>query len=69
MERRETMDFIDECRQRQAELKRALCEFDQNQLGHGDELEAARFRRNAQKTISLYEEIIHLSNGESVGHA
>jgi hypothetical protein len=63
------MDFIEECKRRQAALLDALAEMNQSELYGGDELQAARFRQNAGKTISLYEKIIHLSQGDTIGHA
>ena len=63
------MEFLNECKKRQAELLRILQSIDQDPLWAGDELAAERFRRNAQKTISQYEKILHLLNGEQIGHA
>jgi hypothetical protein len=63
------MEFIDDCKKRQAELLRILSAVDQDQLWAGDELAAERFKRNAQKTISQYEKILHLLNGDQIGHA
>ncbi|MBT3072105.1 hypothetical protein KKP04_14715 [Rhodomicrobium sp. Az07] len=63
------MDFIEECKRRQAALRDALSEMDQSQFFGGDELQAARFKQNARRTISLYEKIIHLSKGDAIGHA
>ena len=63
------MEFLDECKKRQAELLRILKSIDQDQLWDGDELAAERFRRSAQKAISQYEKILHLLNGEQIGHA
>jgi hypothetical protein len=63
------MEFADQCRKRQAELQRILNAMDLDQVWAGDQLAAEHFRRNARKTISLYEKIIHLANGDRVGHA
>ncbi|MFT4079545.1 hypothetical protein [Rhodomicrobium lacus] len=63
------MDFVEKCKLRQAALRDAVKEMDQIPLFGGDELQAARFKQNALKTISLYEKIIHLSKGDTIGHA
>ena len=63
------MDFSDECKKRKAELLRMLRSLDHDQLWDGDELAAERFKLTAQKAISQYEKILHLLNGEQVGHA
>ena len=63
------MDFSDECKKRQAELLSMLRSLDHDQLWDGDELAAERFKLTAQKAISQYEKILHLLNGEQVGHA
>ena len=63
------MEFLDECKKRQAELLRILKSIEHDELWIGDELATERFRRNAQKTISQYEKILHLLNGEQIGHA
>lgn len=63
------MNFLEECKKRQAELLRILHSSDQDQLWDGDELGEERFRRSAQQAISQYEKIIHLLNGEQIGHA
>jgi len=63
------MEFIDDCKKRQAELLRILRSIDNDQLLAGDDLAAERFKRNAQKTISQYEKILHLLNGDQIGHA
>ena len=63
------MTFIDECKKRQSDLQRILDNMEHEQLWVGDELSAERFKRSARKTISMYEKIIHLLNGEQVGHA
>ena len=63
------MEFSDECKKRQAELLRMLRSLDHDQLWDGDELTAERFKLTAQKAISQYEKILHLLNGEQVGHA
>ncbi len=63
------MDFLDECKKRQTELLRILQSVDHDQLWAGDELAAERFRRSTQKAISQYEKIIHMLNGEQIGHA
>ncbi len=63
------MDLLDECKKRQAELLRILGSIDHDELWAGDELAAERFKRNAQKTISQYEKILHLLNGDQIGHA
>ena len=63
------MDFLDECKKRQAELLRILQSSDHEQLWDGNELAAERFKRSTQKAISQYEKIIHLLNGEQIGHA
>ncbi len=62
------MDFSDECKKRQAELLRMLRSLDHDQLLDGDEL-AAEFKLSAQKAISQYEKILHLINGDQIGHA
>ena len=46
-----------------------LRSLDHDQLWDGDELAAERFKLSAQKAISQYEKILHLLNGEQVGHA
>ncbi len=63
------MDFLDQCKKRQAELLRILQAIEHDQLWDGDELSAERFRRSTQKAISQYEKIIHMLNGEQIGHA
>jgi hypothetical protein len=63
------MEFIDECKKRQAELLRILQSMNDDPLWAGDELAVERFKRNTQKTISQYEKILHLLNGEQIGHA
>jgi hypothetical protein len=63
------MEFIDECKKRQAELLRILQSMNADPLWAGDELAVERFKRNTQKTISQYEKILHLLNGEQIGHA
>jgi hypothetical protein len=63
------MEFIDECKKRQAELLRILQSMNDDPLWTGDELAVERFKRNTQKTISQYEKILHLLNGEQIGHA
>ncbi len=63
------MDFFDECKKRQEELLRILESMDDDRMWAGDELAAERFKRNAQKTISQYEKILHLLNNEQIGHA
>ena len=63
------MTFIDECKKRQSDLQRILDNMEYEQLWVGDELSAEMFKRSARKTISMYEKIIHLLNGEQVGHA
>ncbi len=63
------MEFLDECKKRQADLLRILKSADYDQLWAGDDLAAERFRRNAQKAISQYEKVLHLLNGEQIGHA
>ena len=63
------MDLLDECKKRQAELLRILSSIDHDPLWAGDELAAERFKRNAQKTISQYEKILHMLNGDQIGHA
>ena len=63
------MEFIDDCKKRQAELLRILRTIDNDQLLVGDDLAAERFKRNAQKTVSQYEKILHLLNGDQIGHA
>ena len=63
------MEFIDECKKRQAELLRILQSMNDDLLWAGDELAVERFKRNTQKTISQYEKILHLLNGEQIGHA
>ncbi|MGA7326208.1 MAG: hypothetical protein WBX25_17420 [Rhodomicrobium sp.] len=63
------MTFIEECKKRQADLQRILDKMDDGQLWAGDEFSAEKFKHNARKTISMYEKIIHLLNGEQVGHA
>jgi hypothetical protein len=63
------MEFIDECKKRQAELLRILQSMNGDPLWAGDELAVERFKRNTQKTISQYEKILHLLKGEQIGHA
>jgi hypothetical protein len=63
------MELADECKKRQAELLRILSSIENNQMSAGDQLAAERFKRTAQKTISQYEKILHLLNGEQIGHA
>ncbi len=63
------MKFRDECKKRQDELLRILQSIDHEQLWEGDELAAERFRQSTQKAISQYEKILHLLNGEQIGHA
>jgi len=63
------MELLDECKKRQAELLRILRSIDNEHLLAGDELAAERIKRNAQKTISQYEKILHLLNGDQIGHA
>jgi hypothetical protein len=63
------VEFADKCKKRQAELLRILGSLDHDQLWDGDELAAERFKLTAQKAISQYERILHLLNGEQVGHA
>ena len=63
------MDFSYECKKRQDELLHMLRSLDHDQLWDGDELAAERFKLTAQKAISQYEKILHLLNGEQVGHA
>jgi len=46
-----------------------LRSFDHDHLWDGDELAAERFKQSAQKAISQYEKILHLLNGEQIGHA
>jgi hypothetical protein len=48
---------------------RILSSIENNQMSAGDQLAAERFKRTAQKTISQYEKILHLLNGEQIGHA
>ena len=63
------MEFLNECKKRQAELLRILQSMNDDPLWAGDELAMERFKRNTQKTISQYEKILHLLNGEHIGHA
>ncbi len=63
------MEFLNECKKRQDELLRILESIDNDQLLASDDLAAERIRRNAQKTISQYEKIIHMLNGDQIGHA
>ena len=63
------MEFLNECKKRQAELLRILQSMNDDPLWAGDELAMERFKRNTQKTISQYEKILHLLNGEQIGHA
>ena len=63
------MEFANECKKRQAELLRMLKSLDHDQLWEGDELAAKRFKLSAQKAISQYEKILHLLDGEQIGHA
>ena len=63
------MEFLDECKKRQAELLRILQSINHDQLWNGDELAVNRFRRSTQKAISEYEKIIHLLSGDRIGHA
>ena len=63
------MEFIDECKKRQAELLRILQSMNDDPLWAGDKLAVERFKRNTQKTISQYEKILHLLKGEQIGHA
>ena len=63
------MEFFDECKKRQAELLRILQSMNDDPLWAGDKLAVERSKRNTQKTISQYEKILHLLNGEQIGHA
>ena len=63
------MEFLNECKKRQAELLRILQSMNDDPLWAGDELAMERFKRNTQKTISQYEKILYLLNGEQIGHA
>ena len=63
------MEFLNECKKRQAELLRILQSMNDDPLWAGDGLAMERFKRNTQKTISQYEKILHLLNGEQIGHA
>ncbi len=63
------MEFADKCKKRQAELLRILKSVDHDQLWDGDELAAKRFKLSAQKAISQYEKILHILNGDQIGHA
>jgi len=63
------MDLLIECRKRQAELLRILISIDHGELWASDDLAAERFKRNARATISQYEKIIHLLEGDQIGHA
>jgi hypothetical protein len=62
------MDFLDECKKRQADLLTILRSAD-SEIWAGDELSAERFKRSARAAISQYEKIIHLLGGDQVGHA
>ncbi len=63
------MDLLDECKKRQAELLRILRSIDHDEIWAGDDLAAELLKRNAQKTISQYEKILHMLNGDQIGHA
>jgi len=63
------MEFLNECKKRQAELLRILQSMNDDPLWAGDELAMEHFKRNTQKMISQYEKILHLLNGEQIGHA
>jgi hypothetical protein len=63
------VDFSEECKKRQAALLRMLGSLDHDQLWDGDELALERVKLSAQKAISQYEKILHLLNGEQIGHA
>ncbi len=62
------MDLLEECKKRQAELLLILGA-DQDELWAGDEITAERLRQSARTAISQYEKIIHMLNGDQVGHA
>ena len=46
-----------------------LTAIEEGSFAAGDRVLTARIKSNAQKTISLYEKIIHLLNNEQIGHA
>ena len=63
------MEFLDACKKRQSELLRILQSIEHDPLWVGEERAAERFRQSTQKAISQYEKIIHMLNGDQIGHA
>jgi hypothetical protein len=63
------MQLLEECKKRQAELLRILGSVDGDAIWAGDEDAAERLKQSASAAISQYEKIIHLLNGDQVGHA
>ena len=63
------MELVEDCKNRQKELLRVLSAIEDGSFTAADDVLTARIKSNAQKTISLYEKIIHLLNNEQIGHA